>query len=99
MAFVSIQATFIHANLRFDFGPLRWLMATPQFHHWHHAADPAAVDKNFAVHLPVLDRVFGSYHLPEGQWPAAYGIAGGAPVPEGYVSQFTHPFRRQGGGA
>jgi len=99
VAFVSIQATFIHANVRFTFGPLRWLLATPQFHHWHHAADPAAVDKNFAVHLPVLDRLFGSYHLPEGRWPAAYGIAGGPPVPEGYVRQFIHPFRRPAGGA
>jgi sterol desaturase/sphingolipid hydroxylase (fatty acid hydroxylase superfamily) len=94
VAFVSIQATFIHANVRFEFGPLRWLLATPQFHHWHHAADPAAVDKNFAVHLPVLDRLFGSYHLPDGQWPDVYGIAGGAPLPEGYVSQFVDPFRR-----
>ena len=94
VAFVSVQATFIHANVRFDFGPLRFLLATPRFHHWHHAADPAAVDKNFAVHLPVLDRLFGSYHLPDGQWPAAYGIAGGAPVPEGYLRQFIQPFRR-----
>jgi type IV pilus assembly protein PilA len=29
-------------------------------------------------------------------WPDAYGIAGGVPVPDGYVSQFTHPFRRRG---
>jgi lathosterol oxidase len=93
VAFVSVQATFIHANVRFDFGPLRWLLATPWFHHWHHAADPAAIDKNFAVHLPVLDRLFGTYHLPPGRWPEAYGIAGGAPVPDGFVRQFTHPFR------
>ena len=39
VAFVSVQATFIHANVRFEFGPLRWLMATPQFHHWHHGAE------------------------------------------------------------
>ena len=52
VAFVSVQATFIHANVRFRFGPLRWVLATPQFHHWHHGAEPEAVDKNFAVHLP-----------------------------------------------
>ena len=93
VAFVSVQATFIHANVRFDFGPLQWLLATPRFHHWHHAADPAAVDRNFAVHLPVLDRLFGTCYLPAGRWPEAYGIAGGAPVPDGFVRQFTHPFR------
>ena len=47
------------------------------------------MDKNFAVHLPVLDRLFGTYYLPEGRWPAAYGIAGGGPLPEGYARQFT----------
>ena len=94
VAFVSVQATFIHANVRFEGGPLRALLATPRFHHWHHAADPAAVDKNFAVHLPVLDRIFGTHHLPRDRWPDAYGIAGGDAVPAGFVTQFTHPFRR-----
>ena len=64
VVFVSVQATFIHANVRFEFGPLRWLVATPRFHHWHHGTEPEAVDKNFAVHLPVLDWLFGTFHLP-----------------------------------
>jgi lathosterol oxidase len=98
VAFVSIQATFIHANVRFRFGPLRYLLATPQFHHWHHAADPQAVDKNFAVHLPVLDRVFGSYYLPDGRWPEAYGIVGGPAPGRGYLTQFVGAFRRPASG-
>src|SRR5438876_10873774 len=89
---VCIQPTFIHANLRFEFGPLRWLLATPQFHHWHHTAQRDAVDKNFAVHLPVLDWLFGTFYLPRGRWPDSYGLADGSPLPEGYVRQFVHPF-------
>ena len=92
VAFVSIQATFIHANVRFEFGRLDWLLATPRFHHWHHAAEVEAVDRNFAVHLPVLDRLFGTHHLPPERWPSAYGFAGGVPVPDGYGRQFVHPF-------
>jgi lathosterol oxidase len=92
VAFVSIQATFIHANVRFNFGALRWVMATPQFHHWHHGAEREAVDKNFAVHLPLLDRLFGTCYLPGDRWPASYGLAGGKPVPSGYVRQFVDPF-------
>lgn len=91
---VSLQATFIHANVRFNFGPLRLLFATPQFHHWHHGADAEAIDKNFAVHLPVIDLLFGSFHLPEGKWPVNYGIANN-PVPEGYVRQLGYPFSRR----
>ena len=92
VAFVSVQATFIHANVRFRFGPLRWVLATPQFHHWHHGAEPEAVDKNFAVHLPLLDRLFGTCYLPGDRWPTSYGLADGATVPRGYVRQLVDPF-------
>jgi lathosterol oxidase len=92
VAFVSIQATFIHANVRFNFGRLRWVVATPQFHHWHHGAAPEAVDKNFAVHLPLLDRIFGTCYMPGDLWPSSYGLAGSKPVPNGYVRQLIDPF-------
>ncbi|MGQ0553685.1 MAG: sterol desaturase family protein [Planctomycetota bacterium] len=94
IAFVSAQATFIHANVRFSFGPLRWLLATPQFHHWHHAAEPQAANKNFAVHLPVIDRLFGSHYLPKNRWPRAYGLLGEAAPPEGWFRQLLAPFAR-----
>ena len=96
VAFVSIQATFIHANVRFRFPLLRNLIATPQFHHWHHSAEREAVDKNFAVHLPVLDALFGTYYMPRDRWPASYGLSGGEPVPPGYTRQLMYPFRRRG---
>jgi len=89
LVFVSFLAVFIHANVRFDLGPLDWLVATPRFHHWHHAASP--VDKNFAVHLPWIDRLFGTAYLPEGRWPDTYGIVG-HPVPDGYWRQLAWPF-------
>lgn len=92
IAFVSIQATFIHSNLRFEFGPMRWLTATPQFHHWHHCADQDLLDKNFAVHLPVIDWIFGTFYLPKGEWPSSYGVAGGNRQPDGYLGQFVQPF-------
>jgi sterol desaturase/sphingolipid hydroxylase (fatty acid hydroxylase superfamily) len=94
----TVQAIFIHANVRFTFGPLRSVLATPEFHHWHHSADPRAYNSNFAGELPVLDRIFGTLHLPardgsEGsRWPDAYGIA--EPVPTGYLRQLSWPFHR-----
>jgi sterol desaturase/sphingolipid hydroxylase (fatty acid hydroxylase superfamily) len=94
VAFVSAQATFIHANVRFRFGALGWLLATPRFHHWHHGAEAEAIDKNFAVHLPVIDWLFGTFYLPTDRWPASYGLADGTRVPEGFVRQFVEPFRR-----
>ena len=93
LVFVSFHAVFIHANVRFGFGRLACVIATPQFHHWHHAAEREAVDRNFAVHLPVIDRVFGTWYMPPGRWPAAYGIAG-TPVPREYRRQLLYPFTR-----
>ncbi len=92
VAWVVIQATFIHANVRWRFRAIRWVLATPAFHHWHHSAAPEAVNKNFAVHLPVLDRLFGSYYLPE-QWPDSYGLHDDSTMPTGYMAQFVYPFR------
>lgn len=62
---------FIHANLRWRFGPLEWLVATPAFHHWHHSRNDH-INRNYAATLPVLDRLFGTYYLPK-HWPAEYG--------------------------
>ncbi len=94
LIFVSVQAVFIHANVKFELRWLDWLLATPQYHHWHHAAEPQAVDKNFAVHLPVLDRLFGTHYMP-GRWPKAYGVTAGTKVPAGWVRQFLHAFKRR----
>lgn len=89
---VSFQAVLIHANLNWRFGWLEWVLATPIYHHWHHTAELGALDRNFAVHLPVIDWVFGTAHLP-GCWPQTYGIEGD-PIPDGWFAQFVAPFRK-----
>jgi len=71
--FGTIWGFFIHANLRWRLGPLEWLISSPAFHHWHHTLG-APTDRNFASTLPWLDLLFGTFHLPKGQWPSRYGI-------------------------
>jgi sterol desaturase/sphingolipid hydroxylase (fatty acid hydroxylase superfamily) len=92
LVWVSFQATWIHANLRGSWGPLEELLATPRFHHWHHAAEAEARDRNFAVHLPLIDRLFGTHHLPPGRWPERYGIDG-MTAPDGWLAQLLWPLR------
>ena len=89
---VAVQATFIHANVHWEFRPIRRWIATPAFHHWHHAAERDAIDKNFAVHTPVWDLLFGTFYLPD-RWPSAYGLAAGRKVPSRWLGQLLHPFR------
>ena len=86
----TVWGFFIHANVRWRFGPLEWLVATPAFHHWHHTND-ANRDRNYATLLPVFDRLFGTLHLPARQWPPVYGID--AAMPRGLAGQLLHPLK------
>ena len=83
------QATAIHSNSRIGFGPLDWLLASPRFHHWHHAHAPEALNKNFAGQLPLLDWLFGTLLLPA-EMPARYGTD--LKVPSRYDRQLLFPF-------
>jgi sterol desaturase/sphingolipid hydroxylase (fatty acid hydroxylase superfamily) len=94
VAIVAIQAVSAHANISIPFGPLKYLLVTPQFHHWHHSEDPAHYNKNFAIHFPFIDRLFGTYYLPENEWPKSVGL-GKQEVPKGYLRQFFYPFTRR----
>ena len=71
-------------------GPLTWLIATPEFHHWHHANHHEAYNKNYAGQLPVVDWMFRSVYLPRLSWPESYGCD--AVAPRGYLSQLAWPF-------
>lgn len=92
---VYLFATFVHSNIGLRFGILERIFVTPRFHHWHHGIEKEAIDVNFAVHFPWLDRLFGTHHMPEkNRWPEGYGIQN-HPVPKGYWQQFLYPFRRK----
>jgi sterol desaturase/sphingolipid hydroxylase (fatty acid hydroxylase superfamily) len=91
---VYVHSTFVHANLGWNFDHLGRFLVTPRFHHWHHGVEAEAIDVNFAIHFPLLDRLFGTYHLPRGAWPKEYGIEG-HPVPRSYLQQFWYPFGRK----
>lgn len=92
--FVYLVSAFVHANLRFNDKWLAPFVVTPRFHHWHHGIEKEAIDVNFAVHFPWIDKLFGSYYLPADKWPEGYGIDG-HPIPKGYWRQFVYPFRRK----
>jgi sterol desaturase/sphingolipid hydroxylase (fatty acid hydroxylase superfamily) len=90
--FVYLLSTFVHSNLRTNFGWLTHLLVTPRFHHWHHGIEKEAIDVNFAVHFPIIDRLFGTYYMPsDGRWPSGYGI--NYAIPKGYFGQLMYPFQ------
>jgi sterol desaturase/sphingolipid hydroxylase (fatty acid hydroxylase superfamily) len=89
LIFVSVQSTLIHSNIRLNAGWLRYVIVTPQFHHWHHASDAEAIDRNYTAHTPLWDLLFGTWHLPKDRWPVQYGTV--KPVPGGMLGQLLYP--------
>jgi sterol desaturase/sphingolipid hydroxylase (fatty acid hydroxylase superfamily) len=84
------SGAWTHANLDWTFGPLRYVIASPVFHRWHHSADPAAREKNFAPMFPVWDLMFGTFFMPVGARPERYGAEG---APDDMLGQLLHPLR------
>jgi sterol desaturase/sphingolipid hydroxylase (fatty acid hydroxylase superfamily) len=89
MLIVTVWGFLIHANVRWRFGLLEALIATPAFHHWHHTRSDHR-DRNYASMLPWVDQLFGTYYLPRKEWPEAYGIE--ATLPRSVAGQLLHPF-------
>jgi sterol desaturase/sphingolipid hydroxylase (fatty acid hydroxylase superfamily) len=92
--FSVIYSAMVHANLNWTFGPLRFVFASPVFHRWHHVADVSARNKNFASTFPVLDVLFGTFYMPSGELPAAFGIDD-EEFPEDFWGQLVYPFRKK----
>jgi lathosterol oxidase len=93
LLFVALHATWAHCN----FGPtIKWLepfVVFPRFHHWHHTSQAEGIDRNFAIHFPWIDKMFGTYYHPRDAWPEHYGLDN-EPIPGTFVGQFFYPFTR-----
>ena len=91
LLFVTLHATWTHSN----FGPsIKWLepyLIFPRFHHWHHTSQVEAIDKNFAIHFPWIDKMFGTYYYPDGKWPESYGLHD-EQIPGSFWGQTVYPF-------
>jgi sterol desaturase/sphingolipid hydroxylase (fatty acid hydroxylase superfamily) len=93
----GFQAVLNHANVNLRVGPLRHVFVTPAFHHWHHAQDREAIDRNYAAHFAFIDRLFGTVVVAQRTWPERYGVVGND-VPRGFWRQLVHPFMPRRGG-
>lgn len=89
---VGIQAVLAHANLRINFGWLEYVLVTPRYHHWHHARHVDYMDVNYAIHLPLVDMLMGTFKRPPANvWPEEYGVMKLETVPTGIMAQTLMP--------
>ncbi|HZM95138.1 MAG TPA: sterol desaturase family protein [Vicinamibacterales bacterium] len=68
---------FAHMNARIGFGPLNWILLTPQMHRIHHSRESEHRDRNFAFIFPLWDVLFGTYYHPHSIEYPATGLASG----------------------
>ena len=91
--FDTITAAFVHANLNWTFGPLKYVIATPVFHRWHHTGVAEGGDSNFSSTFSIWDYLFGTFYMPEGVLPQEYGIDDPL-FPTSWAGQMVVPFRQ-----
>jgi sterol desaturase/sphingolipid hydroxylase (fatty acid hydroxylase superfamily) len=91
--FTIAHSAFVHANLNWTLGPLRYVIASPVFHRWHHATAEEDGQRNFASTFPVLDLIFGTFYMPKQVLPVDYGVAD-KDFPPGFGAQMIYPFRQ-----
>ena len=83
------QSFLLHSNVKLSLGPLNRVIATPRFHHWHHANEGLERNTNFAAQLSLFDRLFGTYYLPSDRAPTRFGVDD--PVPGTYLRNLVYP--------
>jgi sterol desaturase/sphingolipid hydroxylase (fatty acid hydroxylase superfamily) len=103
--FGGIWGHFLHANIRTNLGPLKYVLATPQNHRVHHSKDPAYHNSNFGDHLTLWDWLFGTLCLdfdvyPETGVPGCEWIEETRATPialsQCWFRQLIYPFREIG---
>lgn len=87
---LGLYELFLHANVGWRFGALRFVIASPAFHRWHHTAEVEGFDKDFAGLFPFYDLAFGTYFLPD-RASSAYGLGRGQRMSSSFWRQLINP--------
>lgn len=58
-----------HSNIRTNFGPLKYILVTPQSHRVHHSIEGTHHDKNFGLTFSIWDHLFRTQHRDYDVYP------------------------------
>ena len=91
--FYAVNGFFQHSNCDVRLGPLNQLIAGPELHRWHHAADLRDANHNYGNKLIIWDTLFGTRYQPAHREVGELGN-GEPSYPTTFVGQAAAPFRR-----
>ena len=79
-----------HCNVDMECGWLNYIFNTPNLHRWHHSADRAECDHNYAENMMLWDILLGTFLYKKGPGIAEAGIA--EKMPRKFFAQLAVPF-------
>jgi sterol desaturase/sphingolipid hydroxylase (fatty acid hydroxylase superfamily) len=85
-----------HANVGWDYGPLRYIFNNPKMHIWHHSKalpENHPHGMNFGLSLSVWDYIFGTAHVPEDGKHIELGFEKDEEYPQDFWNQLKEPFK------
>ncbi len=94
--FLAYLGIFAHSNLRIGYGPLNWVLVSPQTHRIHHSIETRHWNRNFAAYFPLLDVVFGTYYNPAPDEYPDTGIPGVGASLNSLPAALAYPFQEWG---
>ncbi len=103
-AVALIHFRLYHCPIRSNYGPLRYILVTPQSHRIHHASDPRLQNTNFGIFFSVWDHIFGTQHRSYDRYETQLGLQDSTfPVEQDasvgefaavYAAQLVYPLAR-----
>ncbi len=95
--FTLVTGQLGHANLKINFGLLKYIFNGPQMHLLHHAKYmPESHPKgfNFGITLSIWDFIFKTNYWPADDENLSIGLPDGEHFPKDFVGQSIRPFQR-----
>ena len=86
-----------HANLKFDYGFLRYIFNNPIMHLYHHAyslPENRYYGVNFGISLSVWDYIFKTNYIPEKSGNIKLGYEDDYKMPKSFLGQLKYGFKR-----
>ena len=88
----ALFGMFIHSNLTWRIGWLRYVFLAPEMHRWHHVRDPAVRECNYGNNFSFCDWIFGTAYVSSEQ-PQDFGVDEPDYPIESFTGQFVFAFR------
>lgn len=86
-----------HANVKLDYGPLKYILNNPIMHLYHHAQslpDQHKNGANFAISLSIWDYIFKTNYVPIPDKNLVLGYRDDKNMPQNFWGQFRYGFRK-----